>query len=98
MIRLIHPLLKCFDADAPHGVDKALVLTVPLAHIDFKQPGNGLGHLVFRHRWTDDFAERRRAGRGSANRDLVPLLAVLIDAENTDVADVMVAAAVHTAR
>src|ERR1700676_230237 len=98
MIRLIHPLLKWFDTDAAHGIDKAFIVPMPLAHIDFEQPGNGVGYLLFRHRWADDFAKRRRTGRRTADGDLIPLLAVLIDAENPDVADVMMAASVHTAR
>src|ERR1700733_3591714 len=98
MMRLIHALLEWFDTDAPHGINKALVVTVPLAHIDFEQPGDGLGHRVLRNRGTDDFAERRRSSRRATDGDLIPLLAVLIHAEDTDVADVMMAAGIHAAR
>src|SRR4030095_11973835 len=46
----------------------------------------------------DHFAERRvlSAGR-AAERDLVPLLAALIDAEDADVTDRVMAAAIHAA-
>ena len=65
--------------------------------IDLEQPGDGVGNLLLGHRRADDLAQRRRRGRRAADGDLVPLLAVLIDAENADVADVVMAAGIHAA-
>src|SRR5580692_8470511 len=98
MMRLIDPLLEWFDTDAPHRVDKALIVTTALSDVDLEQPRDGVGHLLFRHRRADDIPQRRRSGGRSADGDLVPLLAVLIDPENANVADVMMAAGIHAAR
>ena len=49
-------------------------------------------------RRADHLAERRVVALRAADRYLVPLLAVLVDAEDADVADVVVAARVHAAR
>src|SRR4029077_1369435 len=85
------------DADAPHGVNEALVFGAqrPIALDDALDcPGD----LALPHRRPDDLAERGEAVGGAAEADLVPLLAVLVDAEDADVADVVVAAGVHAAR
>src|SRR5690606_35131172 len=45
----------------------------------------------------DDLGERGVVALAAAERDLVPLGPVLVDAEHADVADVVVAAGVHAA-
>ena len=49
------------------------------------------------HRRTDQRAERGVLVGAAAERDLIELLAVLLDAENADVADVMMAAGIDAA-
>src|SRR5213075_1610516 len=61
-----------------------------------------VGYLRPRERWADHFAERSLHARADlalvpAHLDLIPLLAVLIDAQDADVADVVVAAGIHAA-
>ena len=58
-----------------------------------------LGHIRVGHRRSDHLSDRRiQTAGGAAERDLVPLLAALIDAQNADVSDGVMAAAVHAAR
>src|SRR5918994_1989513 len=85
-------------ADAAEGVEEALFL-VTLGDIDADDTLDRIDDFVESDRRADHFAERRvRAAGRAAERDLVPLLAALIDAEDADVADRVVAAAVHAAR
>src|SRR4051812_27159125 len=100
----IDVFLEGCDADAVHHLDEALGLAVAVREIALDQPLDDTGHLRARDGWADDFAERRlRTARPdlalvAADLDLVPLLAVLIDAEDADVADMVVAAGVHATR
>src|SRR5580692_7410103 len=90
-------LLERLDADTVHGVEEALVLgTVRAIHLDDALERRR--HLVLGHRGADDLPERGGAAGGRApERDLVPLLAVLVDAEDADVADVVMATGIHAA-
>src|SRR5258708_15366412 len=106
----INTFLERLDADALHDVDEALGVAVALPQIALDQALDHVGALGARERRPDDLAEgcakrggpaRRRLPHLSlvaADLDLVPLLAVLVDAEDADVADVVVAAGVHAAR
>ena len=58
---------------------------------------DGVDDLVGGEGRADDVAERRGLGGGAAERDLVELLALLVDAEDADVADVVMAAGVDAA-
>src|SRR5436190_13946413 len=95
----IDVFLEGRDADAVHHLDEALGLAVAVREIALDQPLDHIGHLGARDGWADDFAERsarRRLARPGlslipADLDLVPLLGVLIDAQDADVADVVVA-------
>src|ERR1700693_5967778 len=98
MICLIDALLEGLDADAAHGVEKTFMLVLPLLEIHVEQLGDRVRHRFLRYGRTDDFAERRRCGRRAPDGYLVPLLAVLIDAQDADVTDVMVPAGIHAAR
>src|SRR6185436_5457390 len=94
----IDSCLERCPADAAEGVEEALFL-VPLGDVHVDDAFDGIDDLVERDRRADDFAERRvRAAGRAAERDLVPLLPALIDAEDADVADRVVTAAVHAAR
>src|SRR5437868_5006215 len=92
----IDVFLERRDADAVHQVDEALGVAIAVAEVALDQALDHVGHLGARDRGTDHFAKRGlRATRAhlalvSADLDLVPLVAVLIDAEDTDVADVVV--------
>src|SRR5262249_9826844 len=93
----IDTLLEWIDADARDGVDKNLVR--PLAQLEI---GGGdvldhVGDLVVWHRRTQDLAELGTLVGAAANRHLVKFLAVLLDAENADMPDVMVTAGVDAA-
>ena len=59
---------------------------------------DGICHLVAGKARTEDGADRRVLGGGAAKRDLVEFLALLVEAEDADVADMMVAAGVDAAR
>src|SRR5512138_1130637 len=93
----IYTCLERSHTDAAEGFEEALVL-VTLGDVHADDALDRIRDLVERDRRADHFAERGvfAAGR-AAERDLVPLLAALIDAEDADVADGVMAAAVHAA-
>src|SRR5271155_3937617 len=95
MICLINALTERLDADATHGIEKQLFLTLALAHIDVEDLADGIRDLLLRHRRSDDLAQRRGRLGGAAKGDLIPLLAVLVDAQDADMPDVMMAAGIH---
>src|SRR6266568_4363060 len=90
----IDALLERLDAQPADRVGETLVLVTAL-DIDLDQGSDHVGHLARRERRADDLAQRRRFALRAADRDLVPLGAVLVDAEHADVADVMMATGVH---
>src|SRR5690349_939924 len=89
--------LEGLDADAADRVDEALGRGALLA-VGGDERLDDVGHLVGRERRADHLAgsggaaERRAVG--AAERHLVPLGAVLVDAEDADVAAVVMAARV----
>src|SRR4051794_17115471 len=95
--RIDTSLERC-HADAAEGIEEALFL-VPLGDVHVEDALDSIHDFVERDRRSNHFAERcvLTAGRAT-ERDLVPLLAALIDAEDADVADRVMAAAVHAAR
>src|SRR2546425_459644 len=93
----INAFLERFDADALHHVDEALGFAVALLQIGLDEALDDVGDIGAREGRSDHFS--KRSGRLiPADLDLVPLLAVLVDAEDADVPDVVVAAGVHAAR
>src|SRR6266568_5010499 len=99
----IHEFLEGFDADAVHHVDEALGVAVAAREVAIDQPLDHVGHLGAGEGRADHLAQRRAHARAdlalvAADLDLVPLLAVLVDSEDADMADMMVAAGVHAAR
>src|SRR5215831_15626004 len=84
------------ETEPADGVDEALALFTQLA-IGLDDALDSRCDLVLRHRGTDYLAERRGAIGRATEADLVPLLAVLVDAEYADVTDMMVATGVHAA-
>jgi hypothetical protein len=80
-----------------HGVDEALLFVAHRA-VHLHDALERCGDLLLRDRGADDLPERGgAAGGGAPEGDLVPLLAVLVDAEHADVADVVMAAGIHAA-
>src|SRR5207244_6987219 len=92
----INAFLEGFDAEPAHRVDEMLVVMAAF-DINIDEAGDDLGHLGGSKRRTDDFTQRGMVPLGAANGDLIPLLAVFIDTEDPDVADVMMSAGVHAA-
>src|SRR2546423_1281605 len=98
----IYGFLEGFCPDAVHHVDEAFGLAVAAREIALDQLFDHVRNLGAREGRTDDLAERCTAAGPdftlvAADLDLVPLLAALVDAEDADVADVVVAAGVHAA-
>ena len=87
-------VVKNFDADAVEGVDEAFV-GIPVRDIGRDQALDHGGHFGGGKGAADHFADAGIVALTPAERDLVPLFAVLIDAENADGAEVMMAAGVH---
>ena len=79
------------------GVDEGLAL-VAVGAVGVEQGFDHVGHFGGGKRWANDFAghgfARQACAVGAAEGDLVPLLAVFVDAEHADVAAVVVAAGV----
>src|SRR5581483_7584200 len=92
----IERLLERRVADAAIGVGKALA-AAPFVEIDIDELVDRAGHGVGGHRGTDDGAQRGVLVGAAADGDLIELLAVLIDPQNADMADMMVAAGVDAA-
>src|SRR5438105_11811091 len=84
----IDALLKGFQPQTADGVDEALVL-MPFFHIDIDQAGDDVRHFLGREGGPYHLAQLRGLALIAADRDLVPLFAVLIDAEHADVADLV---------
>src|SRR4249919_62511 len=93
----IYTCLEGRHTDAAESFQEALVL-VTLGDIHADDALDRIRDLVVRDRRTDHLAERCVPTTGrAAERDLVPLLAALIDTQDADMADRMVTAAVHAA-
>src|SRR5438552_1400877 len=96
----IYRFLEGFCPDAVDYVDEALGLAVAAREIALDQLFDDVRDLGAREGRSDGLAEGCAAAGPdftlvAADLDLVPLLAVLVDAENADMADVVVAAGVH---
>src|ERR1700674_780232 len=92
----VHACLERGDAEAMDGVDEELVL-VARVDVGIDQLRDDLGHLGRGERRSDDLSQRGVVALAPADGHLVELRALLVDAEDADVADVMVAAGIHAA-
>src|SRR5215470_7601656 len=94
----IDALLERLDSQSLDGLHEVLVRALA----QFQVCGNDLfyyvGDLPVRHRRPQQGAELRFFVSASAERDLVELLSVLLDAQNADMADMMMAAGIDAAR
>src|SRR5690554_8053160 len=92
----IDPLLEGFEADTAIGVEEGLAVAA-LTDVDLKQGIDHFRDLLAAEGGAEDLTQRRFVALGATQRDLVPLLALLVDAEDADLAHVVVAAGVHAA-
>src|SRR5262245_27503916 len=93
----INALPEGIDADALDGIDEKLVRSRAQLDVGGGDVLDHVGNLGIGHRRTEDRAELGALVGAAADRDLVILLAVLLDAEDADVADVMVPAGIDAA-
>src|SRR5262245_32112881 len=94
----IDAILERLDTDTPIGVDEALAFVARL-EIGRDQGIDRLDHLVRLHRRPEDRAERGLAEVDiAAQADLVELDPVLVDAQDADVANMVMAAGVDATR
>ena len=87
-------MARCRSA---YGIDEQFVR--PLAQLDIGRGDilDDVGHLRVGHRRTDQRAELGILVGLAAERDLIEFLAVLLDAENADMADMVMAAGIDAA-
>src|SRR3982750_4327253 len=93
----IERLLERRGTDTAVGVDKTFTGTEPKAEIGVDDLLDGVGDLFRKKAAADDFANRGVLVGRSAKRHLVELGALLLDAEDTDMADMVVAAGIDAA-
>src|SRR6187402_176743 len=93
----IDTLLEGFDAEALHRVDKQLLRPLAQRQIGFHDVLDDVGNLVELDAGADQIAKRGALVGATADGDLVDLLAVLLDAENADMADMVMAAGIDAA-
>src|SRR5690242_15301965 len=90
--------LERSHTDATERIDETFALFA-LGNIDIENAFECRGHFGFCNRGSDDTAERSQISvSDTAQGNLIPLFAVLIDAEDADVADMMMTAGIHAAR
>src|SRR3954468_17345640 len=77
----IELLLERIEADAAVGFEEPLIRIGPLLQIDVHDGLDGIRDLVDRESRPHDLADRRVVLGRAAERDLVELLTLLIDAE-----------------
>src|SRR6478735_6816174 len=93
----INALLEGVDAEALYGVHEQLFGPLAQRQIGFHDVLDDIGHLVELDAGADQIAERGTLVGAPADGDLVDLLAVLLDAENADMTDMVMAAGVDAA-
>src|SRR5580692_3791402 len=93
----IDALLEWLDPDPLHGLEKNLVGARAQLQIGRNDILDHISNLGIRNRRPDQGAETGLLVGAAADRHLEELLAVLLDAEQADVAHVMVAAGIDAA-
>ena len=96
MIRCIDALLERVDTDAAVGIEEAFFFGA-LLDVDLDDLIDHIGHVRLGEGWAEDLRQAGVTAGAAAERYLIELLAFLVDAEDADVADVVVAAGVHAA-
>src|SRR5713101_6276387 len=87
----IDPLPERFDTKPLHGVNEKLVGTRAQCEVGLDNILDHVGDFAVRNSRPDQGADRGFFVGTAADRDLIEFLAVLLDAENADMADVMMA-------
>ena len=85
------------NTETTNRVDKTF-FPVTLTQIHLDNPFDYFRHLVSGKRRTENFSDAGVISLRAANRNLIPLAAILVDAENADVTNVVVAACINAAR
>src|SRR4029079_17786952 len=93
----IERLLERRGTDTAVGVDEFFLWVEPEAEIGLDDLLDGVGDLLRREAAADDFADRRVLVGGAAQRHLIELGALLLDAEDADMADMVMAAGIDAA-
>src|SRR6478735_1228230 len=83
-------------AEPADGIDKALVRLARL-DIDIDDAFDRIGHVLGGKAWAQNLADGRVLGCVATERDLVGFDAALLQAENADMADMVVAAGIDAA-
>src|SRR5687767_14345853 len=94
----IQCLLERIGAEPTISVEEALLGAAPAGKIGLDDGLDGPNHALTGERRPDDLAYSGRLVSAPPERDLVELLPLLVDAENADVADMMMAAGINAAR
>src|SRR5215470_14703467 len=93
----IDALPERLNAEPRDGIDEQLVRPIAQLEISGGDVLHHVGDVAIGHGRADQRAELRLLVGAAADRHLVELLAVLLDAENADVADVVMTAGVDAA-
>src|SRR6202012_673671 len=93
----IDALPEWFDAEPFHRVDEKLLGRGAQRQIGLDAVLDHVGDLVVLHARADQRAELALPVGAAADGDLINLLAVLLDAENADMADMVMAAGIDAA-
>src|ERR1700722_535690 len=93
----IDALLERLDPDPLHGFEKNLIRARPQLQISRHDILDDVRHLRIGNRRTDQGAEPGLLVGAAADRHLEELLAVLLDAEEADMAHMMMAAGIDAA-
>src|SRR4051812_32472896 len=94
----IELLLERLLAGAAVDLDKRLLLAPAQLEIGLDDTLDRVRHLFGREAGADDLADRRLVVGAAAQRDLVEFLALLVEAEDADMPDMVMAAGVDAAR
>src|ERR1700744_2719134 len=94
----IDALPEWFDTEPLHRVDEQLVGTDAQSEISLNNVLDHVGDFALFDGGADQGADFGILVGAAADRDLIKLLAVLLDAENPDVTDMVMAAGIDAAR
>src|SRR5258706_9959001 len=98
MTNAIHMILERFYAHPPHDIDKPFFLAVAKGQIRTNQFLDNIGNLSLRYRRPQHLAQCRVIALRATDGNLIELRALLIDSQNADMPDMVMAASIHAAR
>src|SRR5262245_3671243 len=94
----IDSLLERLDAETFDGLHESLIRPLPQFEIGGHDLLHHVGDLGVGDGWSKECAKLGPLVGAAAKGDLVELLAVLLDAQNADMADMVMAASIDAAR